>query len=185
MNFRCFKVFIAILLTFFSVSWVNAATKNEDRSFVLSSPFPSALETLQKQIGYTFKNIALLKRAMTHASFSEENNKALSILGGHVIESSVSLYSLEKDIDISAKDLNQVVLEISKVEASCTIDGMQLGLEKVVRVSPKTNSSAPIVVCSAFRAIFGAIALDTGKSDDAGNVFLKVHGRKVGRGFAM
>lgn len=129
---------------------------------------------------YTFQSIGLLRRAMTHASFSEENNKALTILGSNVIEASTSFRYLAKDIDISAKDLNQRVAEISKVKY-CVVDGLRLGLQKVVRVSPKTNSSTPVVVCGAFRAIFGAIAVDIGKVDDAGSIFWAVHGGKVGK----
>ncbi|KNA06367.1 hypothetical protein SOVF_181690, partial [Spinacia oleracea] len=41
----------------------------------------------------------------------------------------------------------------------------------------KTNSTTPAVVCGAFCAIFGAIALDSGKSDAAAKVFLNVHAR--------
>ncbi|KAJ9559675.1 hypothetical protein OSB04_004835 [Centaurea solstitialis] len=101
-----------------------------------SSSFSVALETLQKHINYDFQNVGLLRRAMTHSSYSEENNKAFGILGENVIKTAVSLRLLAKDVDISSKDLND----------RCR------------------------------RAIFGAVALDTGKSDDAGNVFLAVHG---------
>lgn len=125
---------------------------------------------------YEFQNIGLLRRAMTHSSYSEENNKAFSILGESIIETTVSLKLLTKDLDISSKDLNNWVSEVSKVETSCAVDGMRLGLQNVVRVSSSTNSSTSSVVCGAFRSIFGAIALDTGKSDDAGKVFLVVHG---------
>ncbi|KAG4929941.1 hypothetical protein JHK86_046902 [Glycine max] len=142
----------------------------------LSSPFSTALETLQKQLGYTFKSIDLLRRAMTHASFSEENNKAFAILGASVIETSVSFHLLSRDVDLSSKELNRRLSQITNVDSSCAVDGTRLGLHKVVRVSPKTNSSAPAVVCGAFRAIFGAVAIDTGKSDDAGNVFWNLHG---------
>ena len=86
---------------------------------------------------------------MNHAS-SEENNKALSILGTHLIETSALLGSLEKDIDMSSKELNKLVLEISNVESSCSVDGALLGLQKVVRVSPKTDPSSPTIVCIAF-----------------------------------
>ena len=130
---------------------------------------------------YTFKNIGYLRRAMTHSSFSQENNKALSILGSNVIDTSVSMYYLGKDIEISSKDLNRWISENAKVDTSCAVDGMRLGLHRVVRVSPKTNSTAPTVVCSAFRAIFGAIAIDTRKVDDAGSVFWNVHCSEVGR----
>ncbi|KAL1818423.1 hypothetical protein ACET3Z_013292 [Daucus carota] len=150
-----------------------------------SSAFSMALDTLQNQINYKFLKIDLLRRAMTHSSYSQENNKALSILGERVIETSVSLSSLVKDIDITAKDLNNKILEVSRVETSCAFDGLRLGLQKVVRVSRKTNSSTPAVVCGSFRAIFGAIAIDKGNSDDAGSVFWYVHGGGSGRAMAM
>ncbi|KAG8378947.1 hypothetical protein BUALT_Bualt07G0037500 [Buddleja alternifolia] len=121
---------------------------------------------------------------MTHASFSGENNKALSILGASVIETSVALQSLIKDVDISAKDLNNRIAEVSKVESSCTADGTRLGLQKIVRVSPKTDATAPAVICGAFRAIFGAIAVDTGCSDEAGRIFGKIRGG-IGRAMTV
>lgn len=134
---------------------------------------------------FTFQKIGLLRRAMTHASFSEENNKALSILGANIIETSASLRLLGQNIEISAKEMSRRISEVSKVESSCAADALRLGLHKVVRVSSKTNSSAPVVVCGAFRAIFGAIALDVGKSDDAGSIFWFVHGGEVGGVMAM
>lgn len=124
---------------------------------------------------YTFENIGILRRAVTHASFSEENNKALSILGASVIESSIALKSLTNNMDISPKDLNRRISEICNVETSCAKDGSKWGLEKVVRVSPKTDSSTPAVVCGAFRAVIGAVALDTGSSEEAMRVFWKGH----------
>ncbi|KAK1427615.1 hypothetical protein QVD17_16305 [Tagetes erecta] len=141
-----------------------------------SSSFTVALETLQSHINYKFKNIGYLRRAMTHASYSEENNKAFSILGESIIETSVGLKLLTKDVDISSKDLSDRISEVSKVETSCAVDGMRLGLQNVVRVSSSTDSSTSSIVCGAFRAVFGAIAIDTGKADDAGDVFLDVHG---------
>jgi dsRNA-specific ribonuclease len=140
-----------------------------------AEPFSAALETLQNQIEYTFENIGILRRAMTHASFSEENNKALGILGASVIESSIALKSLTNNVDISPKDLNRQISEICNVETSCAKDGSKWGLEKVVRVSPKTSSSTPAVVCGAFRAVIGAVALDTGSSEEAMGVFWKGH----------
>ncbi|XVF09249.1 hypothetical protein REPUB_Repub07fG0075900 [Reevesia pubescens] len=184
--FTLFCVFTIVLFTLFSsVPLAYAAGKSDDWSFKPSSPFSQALETLQKQIGYNFKNIGLLRRAMTHASFSEENNKALSILGINVIETSASLRSLEKDIDMSSKELNKLLLEISDVESSCSVDGARLGLQKVVRVAPKTDPSNPTIVCVALRAVFGAIAIDSGNTDEAAKLFWSVHSGKVGRAVSL
>ncbi|CAM8885686.1 unnamed protein product [Rhodiola kirilowii] len=144
------------------------------KSLSSSSPFSSALDTLQKQIGYDFHSVDLLRRAMTHPSFSEENNRGLSILGASAVQTFVALRYLQKDIDIPAKELSLKMAEIGSVERSCAVDGIRLGLEKVVRVAPKSNVSES-VVCGAFRAIFGAIAIDVGGADEAASVFWRVH----------
>ncbi|EXC16038.1 Ribonuclease 3 [Morus notabilis] len=183
---RCFTIFFAIsAMAILPQIQGMSAFELRHRSFGFSSsPFSAALEILQKRIGYNFTSIGLLRRAMTHSSFSEENNRALSLLGASIIQTSASMYYLQRDIDISSKDLSLRLTEISKVETSCAVDGTRLGLQNMVRVSPKTDSSAPSVVCGAFRAIFGAIALDTGKSDDAGSFFWAVHDAKAGGALA-
>ncbi|KAL6559418.1 Ribonuclease [Orobanche gracilis] len=153
-------------------------------TFKASTPFSVALDTLQKQINYTFKSVELLRRAMTHASYSEENNKALSILGSSIIETSIALQSLITDVDISAKDLNRMIADASRVESSCNADGTHLGLQKILRASHKTNVTAPAVVCGAFRAVLGAVAVDAGSSDEAGRVYAKIH-RGIGKAMIM
>ncbi|KAK4756283.1 hypothetical protein SAY87_006410 [Trapa incisa] len=125
---------------------------------------------------YTFKDIGLLRRAMTHSSFSEENTRALGILGSNIIDVSVSFQVLRKNVEISPKDLNRRISEISKVESSCALDGTRLGLQKVIRVSPKTDPTNPSVICGSLRAIFGAIAIDADECDTAAVLFWKVHG---------
>jgi dsRNA-specific ribonuclease len=122
---------------------------------------------------------------MTHASFSQENNKAFSIAGATIIETTVSFNVLSKDVDISAKELNRVLSLNSNVESSCAVDGKLLKLHEVVRVSSKTNSSSTAVLCGAFRSIFAAIAIDSGKLDTAGNAFSKVHHGDLGVYAAM
>ncbi|CAH8381663.1 unnamed protein product [Eruca vesicaria subsp. sativa] len=166
------------VIAIFSSSQVRATNVGIE-SF--SSPFTTDLATLQSQIGYKFTNINLLRRAMTHASFSQENNKALSIFGSHLIETSVSLHLLSKDIDTSSKALTRLIAEVSNVESSCALDGNRLGLERVIRVSPKTDASNSGIVCGGFRAIFGAVATDSGMVDEAVKVFWKVHGDRGGR----
>ncbi|KAL3642458.1 Ribonuclease [Castilleja foliolosa] len=182
------SVFIIFLLTTLLSSSPQAFAEEQysfvEPSFKISSPFSVALDTLQKQINYTFKSVGLLRRALTHASFSEENNKALSISGASVIETSIALQSLIKDVDISAKDLNRMIADASKVESSCNAYGTRLGLQNTVRVSHKTNASAPAVVCGAFRAVLGAIAVDGESSDEAGLVYGKIR-RGFGKAMVM
>ncbi|KAI3987728.1 hypothetical protein MKX01_028462 [Papaver californicum] len=173
-----FQCFIILSVTFITISFSFPIQVTDqlqyENSKMASSEFSTSLETLQKRIGYEFKNVNLLRRAMTHASYSGENNKGLSNLGLDVIKTSIALYCFKKDIDISVSDLNRQITKITEVN-SCAIEGTRLGLQNIIRVPAKGNSSAPPVVCSGFRGLFGAIAIDTGKADDAGNVFWNVH----------
>ncbi|RAL41200.1 unnamed protein product [Cuscuta campestris] len=165
------------ILSFFIVAalcsnlWVDGDTS------ISESPFSVALDALQDQLNYTFQDVALLRRAMTHSSYSAENNKVLSIFGEGVIETAVSMQLLVKDIDVSSKELHEEISRVSKVESSCAADGTKLGLQRIVRVSSNVNSTTPSVVCGAFRAVFGAVALDTGSADSGGKLFLRVHAR--------
>ncbi|XXG55362.1 hypothetical protein AAC387_Pa03g3050 [Persea americana] len=145
----------------------------------LSSSFPAALQALQKQIGYQFQTVDLLRRAMTHPSYSRDNNKLLSYLGLRTIQSTASLRLISRDPEMSPKDLDRRITEISREDA-CAVGATRLGLEKVVRVSAKTDVSAPVVLCGAFRAIFGAVAVDNGTVDAGGDVFWRVRGSGAG-----
>ncbi|CAH2034001.1 unnamed protein product [Thlaspi arvense] len=168
-----------------SSSQVRATSETNARIESFSSPFATDLATLQTQIGYKFTNVDLLRRAMTHGSYSQENNKALSIFGTHIIEASVSLRFLAKDIDISSKVLTHLIAEVSNVNSSCALDGNRLGLERIIRVSRKTDASNSAILCAGFRAIFGAIATDSGLVDDAIKTFWKVHGDRAGKLVSM
>ena len=54
------------------------------------------LENLQKEIGYKFKNIDLLKTALTHTSYAHdkkvESNEKLEFLGDSILEFITSEY---------------------------------------------------------------------------------------------
>ncbi|CAI9093677.1 OLC1v1029235C1 [Oldenlandia corymbosa var. corymbosa] len=178
MSFRglcaCLLLFLLTLLISPCSSVMGIAVK--DLSLPSSghlSSFLNDLKNLQTRINYTFENVYILGRAMTHASYSHESNKALSILGSRVVEGDVVLHFLDNNVDITAKDLNRKITEVSN-EASCASSGMRLGLQKIVRVSARTNSSAPGVVCDAFRAIFGAVVLDSKSLDAGGRVFMGI-----------
>ncbi|XP_013595516.1 PREDICTED: protein NUCLEAR FUSION DEFECTIVE 2 [Brassica oleracea var. oleracea] len=105
-------------------------------------------------------------RILQRCKLKLEHNKALTIFGTHLIETSVSLKSLAKDIDISSKVLTRLIAEVSNVNSSCALDGHRLGLERVIRVSSKTDASNSAILCAAFRAFFGAVATDSGMVDE-------------------
>ncbi|KAJ1703498.1 hypothetical protein LUZ63_003277 [Rhynchospora breviuscula] len=147
-----------------------------------SSSFSAALETLQKQIGYDFKSIDLLKQALTHPSYSQENNRALSILGLSSAEAAASLQLLANNADASASSVSSAVADASSL-SKCAAAGKRLGLGAIIRVASGTDASTPSVICIALRAVFGAVAVDSGSVDTAAKVFLMVY--KSGFGAAV
>ncbi|KAL6638650.1 hypothetical protein ACP70R_023761 [Stipagrostis hirtigluma subsp. patula] len=139
-----------------------------------SSPFDAALAALQKQIGYTFRAPDLLRRAMTHASYSRENGRALAVLGLAASQSAAALRALAADHDASASAVSRRAREAA-TEAACAAAGARAGIPRVVRVAAGTNASAAPVVCGALRALVGAVAVDAGSADAAGEVFWRLH----------
>ncbi len=122
---------------------------------------------VEKIVGYTFKNKALLKTAFTHSSYSNEHrtesNERLEFLGDAVIEliitSRLYLEFNGQEGDLS-KIRSKVVSEKPLAEA---ID--KLGLDKFLLkgVGEQKNTTISLAIkCDLFEAICGAIYLDSG-----------------------
>ncbi|XP_062213064.1 protein NUCLEAR FUSION DEFECTIVE 2 [Phragmites australis] len=139
-----------------------------------SSPFDAALATLQTQIGHSFRAPDLLRRAMTHASYSRENGRALAVLGLAAAQSAAAIRSLSADHDATASAVARRAREAAS-EAACAAAGTSVGIPAIVRVAGGVNASADPVICGAFRALIGAVAVDANSTDTAGEVFWRLH----------
>lgn len=139
-----------------------------------TSPFDAALAALQSRVGYAFRAPSLLRRAMTHASYSRENGRALAVLGLAAAESAAALRALAADLDAAPSAVSRAVSEAAS-SAACARAGARLGIPHVVRVAGRTSASEPTVVCGALRALVGAIAVDANSTDAAGEVFWRLH----------
>lgn len=128
---------------------------------------PGAEELIQSRIGYTFSQISLLRRALTHASIAETrraSNERLEFLGDAVLGLACCemVYSLYPDL------LEGEMTKIKSTVVSrqtCAVLASQLGLEeflllgkgmKVHKVLP------PSLVAALLESIIGAIYLDGG-----------------------
>ncbi|TVU44230.1 hypothetical protein EJB05_03666, partial [Eragrostis curvula] len=138
------------------------------------SGFDAALARLQSQIGYDFRAPELLRRAMTHASYSRENGRALAVLGLAASQSAAALQALANDHDAAASVVAHRATEVAS-EAVCAKIGARVGIPAIVRVAAGINASAPPVVCGALRALIGAVAVDANSTDAAVKVFMRLH----------
>ncbi len=130
------------------------------------------IKKLEKDIGYRFKKVALLKRAMTHKSYAnekkldhEEQNERLEFLGDAVLELSVSELLMERYPDFSEGDLSKMRAAIvNEKQLASLARGFDLGNYLYLgrgeeQTSGREKSS---LLADAYEAILGAIYMDRG-----------------------
>lgn len=127
------------------------------------------LKDLEKEIGYEFKNILLLKNALTHISYAYEigveSNEKLEFLGDSILEYISSKYIYEKYPKLKEGEMTKVraavVCEKSLYEMAKMLNFSDfLYLGKSERISG--GSSRPAILADSVEAVIAAIYLDGG-----------------------
>ena len=127
------------------------------------------LAELEKNIGYHFKNIELLKKALTHTSYAYENkiesNEKLEFLGDSILEYISSKYIFKNYQNLNEGEMTKVradvVCEKSLYKIACEhnfSDFLYLGK------SQKTNEKEvrPAILADSVEAVIAAIYFDSG-----------------------
>lgn len=125
------------------------------------------ITNLQKRIGYNFKDIELLKKAITHKSFDRKNNyERLEILGDGLLGVIITefLYNHTPHLDQGLITDNKCSIVNNKYLA---IIARRLGLNKIMLCSQGARSElikhpAHKIYADCVEAIIGAIYLDGG-----------------------
>ncbi len=129
-------------------------------------------QQLEKELGYRFKNLALLDRALTHRSYihSSENeylraNERLEFLGDSVLGMVTSQFLFENFPEKSEGDLTKLKstlvseANLSRIAKSISL-GEYLNLsEEEEKAGGRKRSS---IVSDAYEAVIGAVFLDGG-----------------------
>jgi len=130
-----------------------------------------SMKALQKHIGYVFKNESLLKLALTHSSYANENkfedvdyNERLEFLGDSVLGVIISRYVFEKYPEYREGELtktrSKMVCESTLAECAKAIDlGQHMFFGKGEALTGgRTRKS---ILADAFEALLAAIYLDS------------------------
>ena len=129
-------------------------------------------EEFQEKIGYRFRNQGLLKQALTHSSFSNEqrmsrlaNNERLEFLGDAVLEVTTSEFLYEKFPQYPEGELTRLraSLVCEQTLAFCTRElelGKYLLLGKGEDMTGGRERNS--ILSDAMEAVIGAIYLDGG-----------------------
>ena len=132
------------------------------------------LDELQKKIGYTFRDIRYLERAVTHSSYANETgarnhhlfcNERLEFLGDSVLSVLASQYLFRRFPEYPEGKLSQLR---SKIVCEKALYGfseqLELGRYLLLGKGEANNGGAqkPAILADAFEAILAAIFLDAG-----------------------
>ena len=122
----------------------------------------------EQKIGYEFKDKSLLKTALTHSSYANENhtrsNERLEFLGDSVLSIIISECIFKEMANVNEGDLSKIraslVCEQSLAEISKNIHLSELVF--LGRGEDKTGGrKRPSITSDAFEAVLGAIYLDS------------------------
>ena len=127
------------------------------------------LKTLEENIGYTFKNKDLLKKALTHTSYAYEHklesNEKLEFLGDSILEFVSSKYLFDKFSNLKEGEMTKVratvvceksLYKIAKLHNFS--DFLYLGKSEIVT----GGKNRPAILADSVEAIIAAIYLDGG-----------------------
>lgn len=121
--------------------------------------------TLQKNIRHTFRNEALLTRALTHRSRQKiKNNERLEFLGDSVLSLIISTEIFHRHPNLREGELSRLRAALVKGETIAKIaielgvnDCLQLGTGELKSGGQQRES----ILAGAFEALIGAIYLDS------------------------
>jgi ribonuclease-3 len=129
----------------------------------------SQLDLLQKDLGYSFKDPALLLRCLTHVSYdrkkNEGHNEVLEFLGDAVLDLAVSDLLMQRNPDKSEGDLSR--MRAALVNASVLAEkAALLKLGAFLRIGKGEERSGgrtkPSILAGAFEALLGGVYQDGG-----------------------
>ena len=123
------------------------------------------MDRLMKQLGYTFRNPALLKQALTHPSMGGNDNQRLEFLGDAVLQYLMSdiLYAASPE-DQEGSLTHQRALLVCEAALSQVARSLHVGEALIMDKGEALTGGRdkPSVLCDAMEAILAAVYLDGG-----------------------
>ena len=136
---------------------------------------------INKSLGYQFKTPALLIQALTHRSFSANNNERLEFLGDSVLNFIIAHQLYQRFPKLPEGDLSRLRAQLVK-EASLAEIAFSLNLGDELKLGEGELKSAgwrrPSILADALEAIVGAVYTDGGFAQAEGLV-LKLYAEKL------
>ena len=111
-------------------------------------------------LGYKFQDLALLRTALTHKSFSSEHNERLEFLGDALLNLYVTEYLYNKFDSLDEGKLTQFKATIVSRE-NLTKIAQSIGLPNFIRTGKGEGLEGNSIPGNAVEALIGAVFLDS------------------------
>lgn len=122
-------------------------------------------DRLQRGIGYTFRDPALLEQALTHRSFGQPNNERLEFLGDSILNCVIAIALFERFAELTEGEMSRLRASLVRQEGLHRVAlGLNLG-EQLKLGEGELKSGGfrrPSILADALEAIFAAVFLDAG-----------------------
>ncbi|MBX9676963.1 MAG: ribonuclease III [Methylotenera sp.] len=138
-------------------------------------------EHIASRLGHSFKNLGLLAQALTHRSFSANNNERLEFLGDGALNFIIANQLYNRFNKLPEGDLSRLRAQLVKESTLCEI-AQQLNIGESLKLGEGELKSAgwrrPSILADALEAIVGAVYIDGGY-DAAETLVLKLFQDKL------
>ncbi len=132
------------------------------------------MKSLEKRIGYNYKNISYLEIALTHSSYANEvrhgtkSNERLEFLGDAVLSIVVSDYIFNHCPNLPEGELSKLRASLVCEKSLCRFS-KELGVGDYLKLSKGERNlkgqERPSILADAFEAIIASIYLDGGMEE--------------------
>lgn len=121
-----------------------------------------SLDTLTTQLGYCFKDLSLLERALTHSSLSQEHNERLEFLGDALVNLIVGEKLFKQFPDATEGQLTRIRASLVKGEHLAQLaERLSLGQYLQLGPSDTTHHFSKSRLADTLEAVVGAIYIDS------------------------
>lgn len=130
------------------------------------------MDRIEKGLGYTFENKALLQTALTHSSWANENRKSgavsnerLEFLGDSILGFTVAEFLYQTEPDMPEGQMTRVRAElVCEKSLNIAANALELGLYLRLGRGEEQNGGRkrPSILADAVEALIAAIYLDGG-----------------------
>lgn len=121
-------------------------------------------QDLELTLGFSFKNIALLRQALTHRSYGQPHNERLEFLGDGILNVGVARLLFDAFPKCSEGELSRLRSSLVKKETLAEI-ALKLRLGEFIRLGEGELKSGgeqrPSILADAVEAILAAVCLDS------------------------